>query len=120
MPCPALCAELVFLDEALRLAPKLGDTSDYDEERRSSAKGLVASLQRQLGDAGSHLRRKSAFGSLVSRGAFVRILGYEQQMRPVRQVPAASLDSERTAEWSRSGVVPERAAGRGAAGAAAT
>mmetsp|Transcript_103031 Transcript_103031/g.245407 ORF Transcript_103031/g.245407 Transcript_103031/m.245407 type:complete len:444 (-) Transcript_103031:153-1484(-) len=107
MPCPALCAELVFLDE---------DTSDYDEERRSSAKGLVASLQRQLGDAGSHLRRKSAFGSLVSRGAFVRILGYEQQMRPVRQVPAASLDSERTAEWSRSGVVPERAGAKQAEG----
>jgi hypothetical protein len=88
---------------------------------RSSAKGLVASLQRQLGvrklrlcdrmrfrnyalemwhshivclaqvcvslrtistvlscsnpmqDAGSHLRRKSAFGSLVSRGAFARL-----------------------------------------------
>lgn len=100
MPCSGLCVELLFLDE---------DTLEYDEERRSSAKGLVASLQRQLGDAGSHLRRKSAFGSLVSRGAFVRVLGYEQ-ISPRRQVPPTQLPlcSESSASWSRSGVVPQR------------
>lgn len=95
-----LCVELLFLDE---------DTLEYDQERRSSAKGLVASLQRQLGDAGSHLRRKSAFGSLVSRGAFVRVLGYEQ-ISPRHQMPPTQLPlcSESTASWSRSGVVPQR------------
>ena len=101
MPC-GLCVELLFLDE---------DTPEYDEERRSSAKGLIASLQRQLGDAGSHLRRKSAFGSLVSRGAFVRILGYEQ-ISPRHQMPPSHLpmSSESAASWSRSGVVPQRPA----------
>ncbi|CAK9114148.1 unnamed protein product [Durusdinium trenchii] len=100
MPCSGLCVELLFLDE---------DTAEYDEERRSSAKGLVASLQRQLGDAGSHLRRKSAFGSLVSRGAFVRILSYEQ-ISPRRQTSmVAATASECVSSWSRPGVVPERA-----------
>eukprot|EP00435_Cladocopium_sp_Y103_P075721 s111_g63.t1 len=99
MPSSGLCVELLFLDE---------DTLECDEERRSSAKGLVASLQRQLGDAGSHVRRKSAFGSLVSRGAFVRVLGHEQ-ISPRHQLPPMQLPlcSASTASWSRSGVVPQ-------------
>ncbi|OLQ06604.1 putative E3 ubiquitin-protein ligase HERC1 [Symbiodinium microadriaticum] len=76
---------------------------------RSSAKGLVANLHRQLEDSTSHLCRKSAFGSLVSRGAHVRVLGYEQvaSQHKVRRAEP-SWDVEPTVTWSRPGVVPSR------------
>lgn len=100
LPAAPLCVELLLLDE---------DASTIHDERRSSAKGLVANLHRQLEDSTSHLCRKSAFGSLVSRGAHVRVLGYEQvaSQHKVRRAEP-SWDVEPTVTWSRPGVVPSR------------
>eukprot|EP00913_Durusdinium_trenchii_P012290 g11540.t1 len=97
----------------LQLVEAAADTAEYDEERRSSAKGLVASLQRQLGDPwtcsvgdGPDLRTS---GLGPDRDGEVRILSYEQ-ISPRRQTSmVAATASECVSSWSRPGVVPERA-----------
>jgi len=106
-----LAVELLLLDED-------GDSSGSEGaggRRGSSGKSLLQDLQRQLQDAGSHLRRKSAFGALIARGAQIRLLGYEQFGD--EQGKAATLDrgetlTERSPTWSRPGVVPQRMAER--------
>jgi len=45
--------------------------------RTATAKGLYAELQRQLQEPNSHLKRKSALGALIGRGASARFIGHE-------------------------------------------
>eukprot|EP00931_Biecheleriopsis_adriatica_P035207 TRINITY_DN20265_c0_g1_i2.p1 TRINITY_DN20265_c0_g1~~TRINITY_DN20265_c0_g1_i2.p1 ORF type:complete len:737 (-),score=146.07 TRINITY_DN20265_c0_g1_i2:70-2280(-) len=101
-----LSVELLLLDEDL-----LPETCGDEGRRGSSGKSLLSDLQRQLGDGASHLRRKSAFGSLVSRGASVRLLGYEQveEQRVKASDAETHQDTERSPAWVRPGVVPSRA-----------
>jgi len=71
-----LVLDLLLLDEDSRLA--VSDGGYHVAE----ARGLFAELQRQLQDPSSHLRRKSAFGALIGRGASVRFVCHEQHEAP--------------------------------------
>jgi len=67
-----LLVEFLLLDE------DLSSVADGHCSRIPTSKGIFAEIERQLEDPNSHLRRKSAFGALVTRGASVRALGHEQ------------------------------------------
>mmetsp|Transcript_15692 Transcript_15692/g.54698 ORF Transcript_15692/g.54698 Transcript_15692/m.54698 type:complete len:568 (+) Transcript_15692:141-1844(+) len=67
-----LVVEFLLLDEDAALL------ADGVSQRVPTGQGIFAEIERQLSDQNSHLRRKSAFGALVTRGAVVRAIGHEQ------------------------------------------
>lgn len=71
LPDMPVVVELLFVDEEQRAG----------EGHLPLAKGIYADLERQLQDSSSHVRRKSAFGALVARGASVSFLADETQPR---------------------------------------
>mmetsp|Transcript_15568 Transcript_15568/g.24728 ORF Transcript_15568/g.24728 Transcript_15568/m.24728 type:complete len:683 (+) Transcript_15568:112-2160(+) len=91
-----------------------------DEEREAGApevhlplaRGVFSDLERQLQDATSHLRRKSIFGNLVSRGAAVVHVADEQlplaklaASTPVVQVAVEAQHEIVTAPTETTGVI---------------
>lgn len=69
-PLP-LVVEVQLLDEDERLlAEGIGN-------RAPSGQAIFSEIERQLHDSNSHLRRKSAFGALISRGAHLTCLANE-------------------------------------------
>mmetsp|Transcript_96912 Transcript_96912/g.269595 ORF Transcript_96912/g.269595 Transcript_96912/m.269595 type:complete len:550 (-) Transcript_96912:106-1755(-) len=62
--------DLLLLDEASR-------ASTSHSSQVATARGLYAELERQLQESNSHLKRKSALGALIGRGASVRFIGHE-------------------------------------------
>lgn len=63
-----LVVDLLLLDEEEQ-------PSQPVQGQIATAKGLFAELQRQLQEPNSHLKRKSALGALIGRGASVHYLG---------------------------------------------
>lgn len=80
--------DLLLIDED----PSAGDCGHL-----ATAKGIYADLARQLQDSNSHLRRKSAFGALIARGASVHFLNEEQTILPKAQAIASDATAPPTA-----------------------
>lgn len=76
--------DLVLLDAACQLS-----ASESSHSIRT-ATGIFTEIERQLQDHDSHLRRKSAFGAMVTRGASIRFVRSEQIVFP--SDPAARED----------------------------
>mmetsp|Transcript_143921 Transcript_143921/g.264431 ORF Transcript_143921/g.264431 Transcript_143921/m.264431 type:complete len:655 (+) Transcript_143921:108-2072(+) len=79
--------ELLLVDE---------DPSAGDGGHLATGKGIYADLARQLQDSNSHLRRKSAFGALVARGASVHFVNEEQTILPKAQAIASDATAPPT------------------------
>jgi len=88
----SLVIELLLIDAA-----GVGDPShrlsDHAHRDLTTGRGVYSDLGRQLQDANSHLRRKSAFGALIAHGASIRFL--QQERATVAE--AASLAAAATA-----------------------
>jgi len=94
-----LAVDLLLLDEEGRASP-----GSYHV---STAKGIYSELERQLQDPRSHLKRKSAFGALIERGARLRFICHDEG-RNARRSPScpAALQTPET-ELAASGVTAE-------------
>lgn len=87
-----LVVEFLLLDEDAALVSAGGRL------RIPTGRGIFAEIERQIQDPNSHLRRKSALGALVTRGAAVRAVGEEvvevQDVGVVHPVDCESLGLE--------------------------
>jgi len=107
-----LVVDLLLLDDDGRSA--ISDGSYHV----STGKGVYNELERQLQDATSHLRRKSAFGALITRGASIRFLRHEEFEDSVQSklqsraadppIPHATASRSKSTDSSNSGLTPSR------------